>query len=43
MRQRNGTLQLQSRRAAARRTAWIFGVIAIVIFVLSIVEVALHK
>jgi hypothetical protein len=34
---------LANRRAAARRTAMIVGAIAVFLFVLSIVEVALQK
>jgi hypothetical protein len=34
---------IDARRAAARRTAMIVGAIAVLLFVLSIVEVAIHK
>ncbi|HEV7490506.1 MAG TPA: hypothetical protein VGO25_06840 [Rhodanobacteraceae bacterium] len=34
---------LETRRAAAKRTALILGAIAVFLFVLSIVEVALQK
>jgi uncharacterized integral membrane protein len=34
---------IEARRAAAKRTAMIVGAIAVLLFVLSIVEVALQK
>jgi uncharacterized integral membrane protein len=34
---------IDARRAAAKRTALIVGAIAVLLFVLSIVEVAIHK
>ena len=41
--QLNSANDFDARRAAARRTALIFGAIAVFLFVLSIVEVAIKK